>query len=135
MNHGLLEAREKFRLTLRKQKIDEIIFERRDMSNNTMFNNQIDIKNYEIQPQSLKIQQEFLQKEFNSIEEIILFAKNLIIENSENLDCIKFGVYLLRISLAKAKDIPFEFLMNQDLCIIFSDLLERHISDLNLTVL
>jgi len=105
------------------------------MSNSTIFQNQIERKNYEIQPESLKIQPEIIQKQFNSIEDLILFAKNLIIENSENLDCIKFGVYLLRITISKTKNIPFDFLINQGLCKIFSDLLEKYISDLSLTVI
>lgn len=133
VNYGLLEAREKFKLTLRKQKIDDIIYERRDVSNSTLFIDNSDKKNYEIDPTKLKIDQELLKKNFNSLEDLILFTKYLI-TNDDDLDCIKFGIYLLRTSHSRTKNIPVEFLKKEGICDSLNKTLKKYFTELDIIV-
>ncbi len=120
-------------MTLRKQKIDALILERREISNSSLFYDNRDKKNYEIDIQLLNIDPELYNKQYNSAEELILQA-NILIKMSDDLDSIKFGVNLLRKFLAASKDIPVLYLFKLEITDTLNNLIEKHNHDLNLIV-
>ena len=120
-------------MTLRKQKIDALILERREISNSSLFFDNSDKKNYEIDLQQLNIDPELNNKQYNSAEELILQANNLITIN-DDIDSIKFGVNLLRKFLAASKNIPVLYLFKLEITDTLNNIIEKHNDDLNLMV-
>lgn len=116
----LAQERDDYRLSLRKKKIEDKIMQKRL---NTPVPSE-STKNYCIDPQTLKIKDEYKSKQFNTLEELVLFVANLL--SSQNLDDILFGIFLLKKS-NNLHNLPNEELLVQtNLIDYFYDLLNQY---------
>lgn len=111
-NIDLVEARENYKLTLRKKKIDDFISTKRDISQQQNLNKE---SNYEININVLNIPQEVKEKKFESANDFYSFILQLL--KSEDLNFVKFGVYLLRVHLSSARG--FEAALNEHIEVVY----------------
>ena len=83
----LKSTSETFRLSLRKQKLDEYILKRRIGSN---------AQNYSIEIANALVKPEYKDKKFNTLLELLLFVSSIFQnQNSDNND-IKVAIHLLK---------------------------------------
>ena len=83
----LKSTSETFRLSLRKQKLDEYILKRRIGSN---------AQNYSIEIANALVKPEYRDKKFNTLLELLLFVSSIFQnQNSDNND-IKVAIHLLK---------------------------------------
>lgn len=130
----MLEARENFKLSLRKEKIDSFITQRREIDRDSMKvdNNKI---HYSIDPQNLKIDEETINKNFNSIEEFAQGLKEYILmDTTEKLDYVKLGVYLIRVYITRDTKAFTAYFYQWDVYQVLNDLLKRMMSDNTIVV-
>jgi hypothetical protein len=87
VNFDILETRENFRLSLRKEKMDQLFYSKRQIK----FNPHIQL---EINPSKLSIKEEYLKFVGKNLDEESNFIKELVNSSKENE--VKFGVYKAR---------------------------------------
>lgn len=128
----MLETRENFKLSLRKQKIDEYIAHKREK---TVIKVK-DRKMYEIEIERLEVDPEICQTTFSTPQEFFAEVKKLLLSsNANHLDHIKLGIYILRTHLANERDIEAKVLKEEGFYEILNVLLKRLISNPTIVVI
>lgn len=125
-NVNLAEKKEDKRLSLRKQKIDNFIFKKKERileRNNKSSEN----CNLFIKPENLNLPAEIINYDAKNIEDYFEFIFNLL--KSDNFTYIKFGIYLIRKQLTIENNPPILELCDKGLVHQLLSNLEMQITD------
>jgi len=121
VNWDIVEARQNHKLSLRKEKVEEMITKRR-LAGLKLW----DKKEYEIDPSKLNVTDEMKNKEFLTFNEFYEFANGLLISH-DNIDLIKLGIFLLRHHVTSQKEVHTNIMRRMNLFETLSNLIEKFI--------
>lgn len=121
MNFDILQTRENFKLSLRKEKMDQFFNSKRQIK----VNPHIEL---EINPSNLTIKEEYRKFVAKNLEEEINFIKDLV--NSSNQDDVKFGIYSARKYLCTDITSNIDFMLSKGILQKFIELLQTSKDDI-----
>ena len=121
MNFDILHTRENFKLSLRKEKMDQFFNSKRQIK----VNPHIEL---EINPSNLTIKEEYRKFVAKNLEEEINFIKDLV--NSSNQDDVKFGIYSARKYLCTDITSNIDFMLSKGILQKFIELLQTSKDDI-----
>ena len=118
-----LNERDEFNLSLRKKKLNNLIFNRRKNLLNQINSISNNNKKYEIDYSKLDLPKEIKEKKFNEEN----FATNLItMLTSNNIDIIKYSIFLIRQTTIK-KNFSIQKLFNSNIIDYLFEILKNNI--------
>ena len=106
VSFNLLESREKFKLSLRKEKLDNFLYSKRKIYQNTHIELEID-------PKKLSISEEKFNHFNENFQEEISFIKELLV--SSKIDEVKFGIYKSRRLLCNENQIYIDLMLSNEM--------------------
>ena len=118
-----LNERDEFNLSLRKKKLNNLIFNRRKNLLNQINSISNNNKKYEIDYSKLELPKEIKEKKFNEEN----FSSNLItMLTSNNIDIIKYSIFLIRQTTIK-KNFSIQKLFNSNIIDYLFEILKNNI--------
>ena len=122
---NILETRENFKLSLRKEKLDNLFLSKR-----SKFLSESDI---EIDQEKLNLPKMILDKKYASLEDLLSSLETYISSTSE--DVIKYGILSLRKILSSTEKAPISQIMEKGMFDKLVKLLEKYEKENNLVVI